>query len=192
MRKRKINLSDVTSQDAFAVLEREGLDVRVVGLLDRKDPPIPLDSIIETAPQPVKHVKQEVGPPTKRLVRVTLYAAHSVGCGGVLVDEGKKTQRVENVGVETYGPGVCTVPAHLAQHLLHADALARKADDRTFDRKFRSYVVGNVQNGSQSVDVGFLVDDGDNPGFDMSSYLGSIGNNMANYNSPVLFKIRGQ
>lgn len=163
MPKRKITLDE-----AFAVFERHGLQVDVKAVT----PPVTyreqLADFLEEgeAPAPPSTVEY------KASVRVTLYAQHSVGSGGHLEGTGAAQHVVHN-GVQSYGPGVCTVPGYLAQHLLHQDGLARQADARLLDRKVRSFVIVQKQttHGLQSVGIQVSED----AGFDLSGFLGTLG-----------------
>jgi len=127
----------ITLEEAFAVFEREGLQVKVEAMQPQK-PQIHLEDFLEDT---IKEEKPAVVQTGKRFVKITLYASHSIGNGGEMVVSVDGTKHVINNGVETYGPGVITVPVHLAQHLLHQDMLARRADERTFDHKLRSFAV---------------------------------------------------
>ncbi len=74
--------------------------------------------------------------------------------------------------VESYGPGLCTVSIDLAAHLLHQDALAKRADTRFLDRTFRSYVIVPRRTSIGNVNAAVCVSS-DNS-FDLSGFMGSI------------------
>jgi hypothetical protein len=126
----------ITVEDALRVLEEAGIPLQA--------------KVIEVQPPPVAPVSK-ISQPARatqvldKLVKITLYAKHSVGSGGrqVIVDGEKQ---VENAGVQTYGPGICTVPSALANHLLSADQTARAADARMLEREQRSYIVAQRRN----------------------------------------------
>lgn len=154
MPKRKISI-----EDAFKVFEEAGIPLQVkqadtVQVLPDR---IPVDADVRT----VK--RADVSQLTKgKLVKITLFAKHSVGSGGVaVVHDGEKM--VEHAGVQTYGPGVCIVTADLASHLLSADGAARAADARMLEREQRSYLIvqkmsadGSRANAGMQVPDGFL------------------------------------
>lgn len=167
MPKRKITL-----EEAFAVFEREGLQVEVKAVqLDQEE--VPLSDFLEegqAAPVPLTE------PVNSKMVKITLYAAHSIASGGrIHLDKNGNKVTTNNI-VETYGPGVITVPISLAQHLLAQDGLARNADERTFDRKFRSFIIIPRTN-SQGISVNAAVQVSDQSNFDISALLGNLGNN---------------
>lgn len=161
MPKRKITL-----QEAFDVIEQHGLQVQVSGV--NTEPVATLADFIET---PVPHVVERpvvTSNKKAKMVKVVLHAQHTIGSGGTDIGDGKHHHVVNN-GVLTYGPGVVEVPEHLSHHLLHQDQLARQADDRTFDRNVRSYVV--MLDGTRN--VGRYVSRDNN--FDLSGLLGRMG-----------------
>jgi len=171
MPKRKITLAE-----AFDVLEQHGLTVEVKQV--NTTPAATLADFTEPQPQPVVR-GGPYGVPTghvvtankkAKMVKVVLHAQHTIGSGGTDIGDGKQHHVVNN-GVLTYGPGVVEVPEHLSHHLLHQDQLARQADDRTFDRNVRSYVV--MLDGTRN--VGRYVSRDNN--FDLSGLLGSMGDN---------------
>lgn len=90
-------------------------------------------------------------------VKVTLFARHSIGSGGVTVVSNDQ-QQIECAGVQTYGPGVCTVPVEHAAHLMHADMVARQADEDMLSReqKYR-FVTEQVDSSGNRRDVGLTV-----------------------------------
>lgn len=153
MPRRKISI-----EEAFKVLEEAGIPLQV----KQGDTVLPERIPVDTNTQHAPIAKQaDVSRLTKgKLVKVTLFAKHSVGSGGVAtVHDGEKM--VEHAGVQTYGPGVCVVSAELASHLLSADAAARAADARMLEREQRSYlIVQRVSNDGSRANVGLSVPDG--------------------------------
>lgn len=167
MPKRKITLSE-----AFDVLEQHGLQVQVSSV--NTQPVATLADFTETPVTPVVDTSVVGGNKKAKMVKVVLHAQHTIGCGGT--DMGTKDHpHVVNSGVLTYGPGVVEVPEHLCHHLLHQDQLARQADDRTFDRNVRSYVV--MLDGTRN--VGRYVSRDNN--FDLSGLLGSMGDSVVRH-----------
>lgn len=152
----------ITLDDARAVFEKHGLQVHTTPL---QDPAESLAAFLEPQPKPQPGSARQV---SYRRVEVTLYAAHSISAGGFVVETDEGKQVVEN-NVQTYGPGKVTVPAPLAQHLLHADMLARRADDRLHDRVFRSYALVPQHQGQN---VGVCVSEDGN--FDISSFMSAM------------------
>jgi len=71
----------------------------------------------------------------KRPRTITLYAKHSIASG-------------EPQQLLTFGPGKCTVPAPLADALLHQDMLAREADARLLETTPRHYLIVRRSNAS--------------------------------------------
>lgn len=165
MPKRKITL-----QEAFDVIHQHGLDVEVKGVVDDTPSPINIaDSFV---------IEKEITPPViqqKKSVKITLYASHTVSCGGFMVGKGED-KHVEGNSIETYGPGVVTVDNDLAQHLLHQDMLARQADERFLDRRMRSYIVMPIRTQNGLVNAGIHVSN--DPSFDLSGTLGKLGDNQ--------------
>jgi hypothetical protein len=158
MPKRKITLAE-----AFDVIEQHGLQVQVSAVESR-----PTETLADFVEQPVTLVMDNPVYNTNKkakTARVMLYATHSIGSGGSLTPNGQGVIGETNV---TYGPGMCDVPEHLAQHLLHQDQLARAADDRTFDRNTRSYLV--MMAGTQNV-ARYVSNDN---AFDLSGTLGTL------------------
>ena len=163
MPKRKITL-----EEAFAVFEQHGLQVEVKGV-EKDTPEVELSAFLEsTGEQPIQ-LPQPVG---KRLVKITLYAAHTIASAGESFVDKNGKEHLINMGVESYGPGVVTVPVELAQQLLHQDGLARQGDERMLDRKLRSFAIiprvtqyGIVNSGVQVSEQG---------GFDLSGFLGRL------------------
>lgn len=164
MPKRKISV-----EEAFAALEQAGIQVQVKKVSE-EIPLSKLEDFLEKAVEPsVLPVQGRIGSTT---VKLMLYAKHTVGSGGSIIKLNDGSDSLQNAGIETYGPGICYVPASLAQHLAHQDALARKADDRLHDRKFRSYVVVQRSGGNGVQNVGIQVSD--DIDFDLSAYIGSL------------------
>ncbi len=158
----------ITLEEAFAVFEQHGLQVEVKAV-QQDQPEVPLSSFLEpvevSAPVP-----QTV---SKKLIKITLFAQHTVGSGGQTVRNSKGDSDVVNNGVETYGPGICTVPIYLAQHLLYQDALARAADDRMLEKTMRNYIIVPKVTSQGVVNCGILA--AVDSSFDMSSVLGRLG-----------------
>ena len=166
MPKRKITLDE-----AFAVFEQHGLQVEVKAV-QQSAPTTPLSEFLE----PVVEDKPAVQQTNKKTVKITLFATHTVGNGGESVVDSNGNKTVINSGVQTYGPGVCTVPLALAQHLLHQDILAREADERMLEKTMRNYVVMPYYN-KDGVMVNRAVNVARDNNFDMSGFLGSISDN---------------
>ena len=150
MPKRKI-----TIEEAFSVLERAGINVQVKKPDVEEPAPVAKQRIDYSKTYGVVQENSGV-----KLVKVTLYAKHTVGSNG-----------------QSYGPGVITVPSTIAQHLLHQDGLAREADDKMLDRQQHSYLVVQRTSAGQAVNVGLEVD---------SQVLDNIGN----LPSHLMFNIR--
>lgn len=165
MPKRKITLDE-----AFAVFEQHGLQVEVKAV--REDEPIEqLSAFLETG-EPSQPIAEQL---SHKTIRVTLFAAHSVGNGGEMIVHKDGTKEVVNNGIATYGPGVVAVPAYLAQHLLHQDMLAKRADERMLERKVRQYVVTPKATMYGVINVARHVSN--DSSFDMSGFLGRLGDN---------------
>lgn len=165
MPKRKITLDE-----AFAVFEQHGLQVEVKAVRD-DEPTEQLASFLETGDEPQPIAEQL----SKKTIKVTLFASHSVGNGGEIIVGKDGTKQVVNNGIATYGPGVVTVPAYLAQHLLHQDMLAKRADERMLERKVRQYIVTPRATAYGVVNVARHVSN--DSSFDMSGFLGKLGDN---------------
>lgn len=157
MPKRRISI-----EEAFATLEQAGIPIQlklvaVENHVVEQVPELPVQSgrrkgqIFDTSPKPTKSATH---------TRVTLFAKHSIGSGGRLVIDADGTRRAEHTGVESYGPGICMVPVEHATHLLHADALARQADQRFLDTVMHSYIVVPRQVNGQRANIGIEVDGG--------------------------------
>jgi hypothetical protein len=142
----------LTIDEALQALKDHGLDVEVKSV----KPVIP----VEKKKHPAFTKPTRAG--ANGLVKITLYAKHSIGSGGhMVIKDGQ--QQVENAGVQTYGPGVVTVSSDLAQHLLYQDMLSKQADERLLEKEQRCYVVaqrrnadGHVVNASIRVDDSFF------------------------------------
>lgn len=127
----------ISIEQAFQVLEDAGIQVQVKSV---KEEPLPVKvqhpDIFKNKQQPESAV-QKVNNTT---VKIKLFAKHSIGSGGFLV-AGSEGRQIESAGVQTYGPGVCTVPIALVDQLLYADAAARAADERMLEKEQRSYLI---------------------------------------------------
>lgn len=165
MPKRKITL-----EDAYAVFEQHGLKVEVKAT-QSDQPRIPLSDFLE----PVEQSLPVATPAGKTNVRITLYAAHTVGNGGQITVNANGDKSVTNNGIETYGPGVVTVPATIAQHLLHQDQLAQQADARMLESTMRNYIIVHKSTSHGAMNCGILV--AQDNSFNMSDVLGKLGNN---------------
>jgi hypothetical protein len=165
MPKRKITL-----EEAFAVFEQHGLQVEVKAVqIDQ-----PQESLYDFLE--VESVQQQpvIQSTSAKSVKITLYATHTIGSGGEIVLDTSGNKAVINNCVESYGPGVVTVPARLAQHLLHADMLARHSDENLTSSKMRSFVV--VPRVTPYGVVNCSIQVSEDRAFDMSSFLGALGN----------------
>lgn len=159
----------ITLEEAFAVFEQHGLEVEVKAIAPERKVES-LSAFLESDESVAIPLVQE-GP---KSIKITLFAAHTVGSGGeIVIQAGEKV--IINNGIETYGPGVVTVPSHLAQHLLHQDLLARRADERMLENRVRSYIVRPMRTSQGVVNVARCVSV-DN-GFDLSGFLGGIDSN---------------
>lgn len=159
----------ITLDEAFAVFEQHGLKVKVEAVqIDQ--PPVDLSAFLQDDTQPTA-LPEKVG---NTQVKITLFSAHTVGNGGESIIKPDGSRDIINNGVQTYGPGVVTVPLHLVHHLLHQDMLARQGDEKMLDRTFRSFVILPRYNTVGMVQCGVQVsEDG---GFNMSTFLGQLGN----------------
>lgn len=119
MPRRKISV-----EEAFKVLEQAGIQVRV------QEQEQPVQQPVPEKPRRNAYGSIEMHTPKKdpKTAKITLYAKHTIGSGGVQVGEDGK--QIEHAGVQIYGPGVCTVPVEHVNHLLHADRIAREADEQ--------------------------------------------------------------
>jgi hypothetical protein len=161
----------ITLEEAFAVFEQHGLQVEVKAV--QQDQPVAqLSDFLEDVSIPQVQLPIQV---SKKLIKITLYARHSIANGGQLVKQPDGTTHVINNGVESYGPGVIIVPADIAQQLLHQDGLARQADEHLLDRKLRSYVIVPRETQYGTINCGYRVSE--DSSFDMSGFLGQLGNN---------------
>lgn len=165
MPKRKITLDE-----AFAVFEQHGLQVEVKAVsADVVNEP--LSAFLEQG----EEIEQPVIQESAKHIKVTLFAAHSVGSGGEIKVMPDGSKQVVNSGIQSYGPGVVTVPSHIAQHLLHQDMLARRADDRMLENRVRQYVVTPKRTMQGTINVARHVSN--DSSFDMSGFLGKLGDN---------------
>ena len=132
MAKKKISIGEV--ERAFQVLQQAGIEVQIRSV---EEPPIQ---------EPVKRKGQIFPTPSQvvqtspQFVKVNLWAKHSIGSGGFTV-AGADGKHVEQAGVQSYGPGVCTVPVEYVGYLVKQDQLAKQADDNMLDKTQRSYMV---------------------------------------------------
>jgi NifU-like protein involved in Fe-S cluster formation len=156
MAKRKISIDE-----AFKVFEEAGipLQAKPVDVSQQLPTQIPVEDAAHTA-KATQH--NNVAKLTNnKLVKVTLFAKHSVGSGGTATVNADGDKVVEHAGVQTYGPGICIVNADLASHLLSADQSAKAADARMLEREQRSYlIVQRVSNDGSRANVGMAVPDG--------------------------------
>lgn len=123
----------ITIDEALQALEGYGLQVQVEGIKQPESVrPVKKHIDIFKTKEQSKVLKE-----SDRNIKITLFAKHSIGSGGVL----NAKDQIEHAGVVTYGPGVCTVPVSIAQHLLYQDAKAKEADERMLEKVQRSYLV---------------------------------------------------
>ena len=136
MAKKKISIGEV--EKAFAILEQAGIQVQAVQPVQQEEvvqvPKVRKGQIFPT-PSSVLAEQQQ-----NRMVKVNLWAKHSIGSGGFTVN-GPDGKQVEQAGVQSYGPGVCMVPVEYVGHLVKQDQLAKQADDNMLDKTQRSYMV---------------------------------------------------
>ena len=130
MPKRKISI-----EECFAELQRQGVKVQVV--------PDSQDTVAPTlVDRPKKNAYGSIESTTPKrespFTKIALFAKHSIASGG-FVDAISKT--VVDTSVQSYGPGIVTVPTHLCAQLLHQDALARQADERFLSPQRRCFIV---------------------------------------------------
>jgi hypothetical protein len=160
MPKRKISI-----EDAFAALEQAGIHVQVkqvdpVQQSVQQQPVQSAHSNMDYTQYPPVLKQQQLQRVGKGAVRIPLYSSHSVSCGGYIAAAADGSKQVQEAGVVTYGPGYCTVPADLVEHLLYQDRLAKLADERMLEKTARKYIVGEVCSMDGSVaNIGCLVDD---------------------------------
>ena len=131
MPRKKINLNEV--EHAFKVLERAGIDIQVKPAQEIVQQQFVVEPV-RSKTSPYGSIDSHYAKVAKRTAKITLYAKHCVGSGGVESGNGDNKQ-IENAGVQTYGPGVCVVPVELVGHLLHADQQARNADSDMLSRE---------------------------------------------------------
>lgn len=165
MPKRKITL-----EEAFAAFEQHGLQVEVRAV--KEDIPTEQLSAFLEINEEAQPIVEELS--TKH-IKVTLFAAHTVGNGGSIQVMPDGSKQVVNNGIQTFGPGIVTVPANLATHLLHQDMLARRADDRMLESRVRQYVVVPRRTMHGTVNCAKHVSN--DSSFDMSGFLGKLGDN---------------
>jgi len=159
----------ITLEEAFAVFEQHGLEVEVRGIQQQRAAE-PLSAFLEGGGEEQAPLVEE----GKKTMKITLFAAHTIGNGGeIVVENGEK--KVVNNGIVQYGPGIVTVPTHLATHLLHQDLLARRADERMLEQRVRTYVVHPVHTVNGTINVARHVSN-DNS-FNLSGYLRDLGDN---------------
>lgn len=132
----------ISIEEAFAALQAAGINVQVK---PAQPEPEQLEPDIELFEEPPLATRQAIHYGRQRKigssnVKITLYAAHTIGSSGYTVGVGAD-KHVESNGVLTYGPGVVTVPNDIAAHLLHQDGLARQADAKLLDPTFRSFLI---------------------------------------------------
>jgi hypothetical protein len=168
MPKRKISL-----EEAFKVFEDAGLEVEIKGVLQQREHAHIADFLEESPVQNSNTPYGVVSNETAKNMKITLYAKHSIASSGTMTEKNGVKSITGNT-IETYGPGIVTVPSDLASQLLHQDCIARQTDERMLDRKFRSYVILQHRTAQGMMNKGVLVSEDD--GFSMSSFLGSLGN----------------
>lgn len=171
MPRKKMTLD--TLESAFETFRRHGLEVEVKGVSGQPTPLLAEFIEDEPAPERPRIVEQQEG----KVVRLELYAKHSMSCAGKVVKDQDGTSRVVGAVVYTYGPGVVYVDKAIAEHLSHQDIVARRADQRTFDGKYRSFVVVKTEHNGNSANVGLCVSD--EPGFDGVGFASQMANAQA-------------
>ena len=148
MPRRKISI-----EEAFSVLQKAGINVQV----KQAEPDIQQPERVTEKAKKEPIFPVNVTPAGPKTMKITLWAKHSVGSGGFIKGTGEE-KRIEHAGVQTYGPGVCVVPAELAASLIYRDQQAKKADERMLDKTQRSYmVVKKYSSDGHGVDVGVEV-----------------------------------
>lgn len=154
MAKRKL-----TIDEALTFLKTQGVSVRVDSLTHEL--PRKAESILLEVPKEAQSISPRDRLNVKslpKLVRIALYAQHSVGSGGSL---SVNQDQIENAGVQTYGPGICMVPRELVSHLVYKDQVARQADERMLEKTQRSYIILQRHNPSgQQASIGLRLPDG--------------------------------
>jgi hypothetical protein len=170
MPKKKISL-----EEAFKVFEEAGLEVEVKGILQKREKAHIADFIEQPDAQSTSAPYGMVSHETAKNIKITLYAKHSIASSGTMTEKNGVKSITGNT-IETYGPGIVTVPSDLAGQLLHQDCIARQTDERMLDRKFRSYVILQQRTAQGMMNKGVLVSEDD--GFSMSSFLGSLGSHQ--------------
>jgi len=167
MARKKIMLEDITLEDAFSVFQRHGLQVKVEGVREQPSVVLLADFLEESATSTVETPKKI----SEKKVRITLYAQHTIASAGNIVEDNKNEKHVKGNSIESYGPGVVTVPNELAAQLLHQDGVARQADANMLDGKLHTRII-IPRSGRYS-----LVEVSQESGFDISSLLGNLGTN---------------
>jgi hypothetical protein len=170
MPKRKISL-----EEAFKVFEDAGLEVEIKGILAQREKANIADFIEQPQSKSTSAQYGIVSSETTKNIKITLYAKHSIASSGTMTEE-NGVKKITGNTIQTYGPGIVTVPSDLASQLLHQDCIARQTDERMLDRKFRSYVILQQRTAQGMMNKGVLVSEDD--GFSMSSFLGSLGSNQ--------------
>ena len=168
MPRKKINLSDISLDQAFQKIESEGLEIEVKSV--KKDVQPVKSNIEDFIDVPQVSTPKPIG---KKFIEVDLYAAHSIGSAGSLIGDPKQANVIGNT-FQTYGPGrKVRVPAEIADDILHQDLLARRADERLFSPHRRTYVVERRRSNAGVVNIG--VDVTPEYGDDLSSALANMG-----------------
>lgn len=171
MPRKKISLDDISLDQAFQRIQREGIEIEVKGV--KREEVFVKSHIEDFIDTPQITTPTPIG---KKFVEIDLYATHTVGSGGSLVGDAKQESVVGN-SFEQYGPGRrIRVPIDLAQHLLHQDMLARRADDRFLNPQRRTYVVARVRDSTGIKHIGSDVTG--QFGDDLSGALAAMGDHQ--------------
>jgi hypothetical protein len=160
MPRKKISLTDITLEDAFSVFERHGLKVKVEAV-ESEQPNPSLADFLEKPPETPDLPQQVSG----KKVKITLHARHTIASSGTIINK-----KVIGGTLETYGPGIVTVPVELASSLLHQDGLARKADESIRDNRVHTRVIVPSDNGQNR-----LIEVSQDSNFDLSGLLSALG-----------------
>lgn len=150
MPRKKISLSDISVEDAFAVLQRHGLNVEVKSLQEDSGK-ADIADFLQSDKANDKPLPEKV---SNSKTRITLYTQHTIACSGDIVGEGQD-KRIEGASVATYGPGTVTVPTYLATQLLHQDGLARQAEADLLETRSRRKLIVPYGSSSRVIDLGF-------------------------------------
>src|SRR3990167_9274141 len=152
MARKKINLSEV--EHAFKVLEQACIDVQVKPAQE----PLQQQTVpVQSKMTPYGSIDSHYAKRAKHTAKITLYAKHCVGSGGVQSGNGDSAS-IDHAGVQTYGPGVCVVPVELVDHLLYADQQARQADDNMLSREPRyRLIVPRIDSAGNRANVAIAV-----------------------------------